>query len=90
MDGAVLQRFIEEWRRIDNRAEADLVAFRRGLLSVDEAISRGLGRQFERRCLSLRITALTPTLSQREREEDGGRGEGKEEAPARVEAATRA
>lgn len=58
MDGATLQRFIEERRRIDGQDRADLVAFRRGMLSVDEAISRGMGRQFERICLGVNYSRL--------------------------------
>ncbi len=55
MDTAMLQEIFEARRRIDAGMQADLVAWRRGLLSIDEVLGRGLSRQFERRWLSLRI-----------------------------------
>ena len=55
MDFAMLQEFFEARKRIDAQAQGDLVAWRRGLLSMDEVIVRGLSRQFERRCLGSRI-----------------------------------
>lgn len=56
MDETTLAGFIEERRRLDAQMMSDLVAFNRGLLSAEETVARGAGRQLERLFLRLRVT----------------------------------